>query len=261
MNSAIPMSLRGGALRSTVQHAWLTRATKLVVPCTLVISAMLSGCSSDTSTGTSPFTAAGGGAVAAAGATAAPVTTPVANPTVTPTSGAAGAGAVVTTGGAAGAAVATPGAAGAGAVVTTGGAAGAAVATTGAAGAAAPAAGGTTFTAVLAILADTSHNCVICHASAASPSNGGLSFIPTPAMKDAAFATLVGKVSPGAPGSMCGGKTYVVAGSPDTSLLLSKVSAMPACGSRMPLGSTYKVLEQAELDTIRGWIMAGALNN
>jgi hypothetical protein len=130
-----------------------------------------------------------------------------------------------------------------------------------AAGSAAPAgaAGGATFTAVLAILANTDHNCVICHSGAPSASNGSFQFVPTNAAM--AYAQLVGKVSAGGAGSKCGGKTYVAAGAPDTSLLLEKVGAAPSCGAPMPLGSSFKPLSAAELDTIRGWIAAGAPNN
>jgi hypothetical protein len=149
-------------------------------------------------------------------------------------------------------------AAGAPAMVAGSSAAGSAAAGSAAAGNAAPAGPGT-FTGVLAIFADAAtHNCGICHASAAAPSNGGLQF--NPSNKAAAFAAFVGPVSAGSPGSMCGGKTYVVPGSPTTSLLYDKLANMPpACGARMPMG--FMPLNATELETVRSWIAAGATNN
>jgi hypothetical protein len=50
---------------------------------------------------------------------------------------------------------------------------------------------------------------------------------------------------------------------PDQSYLIRKIEGTQAAaggsGSRMPLGGA--ALSQADIDTIRGWITAGALNN
>jgi hypothetical protein len=135
-------------------------------------------------------------------------------------------------------------------------------ASAGSTGAAAGSTGGSsgaTLTAVAAILAMTSHNCAICHTASPTSFNGGLMFNPTD--KQALYTALVGKMSGGLPNSMCAGKTYVVAGSPSTSLLLEKVSGHPSCGGPMPMGSTYAPLNATEVQTISDWITAGAPNN
>jgi polyvinyl alcohol dehydrogenase (cytochrome) len=72
------------------------------------------------------------------------------------------------------------------------------------------------------------------------------------------YANLVGVQASGA---SCGtsGLARVVAGNPDASLLLNKVSSLtPACGASMPPGQQ---LPQAQIDLIRAWIAAGAPNN
>jgi hypothetical protein len=67
-------------------------------------------------------------------------------------------------------------------------------------------------------------------------------------------------MSKGASGSQCGGKTYVVAGQPDASLVYDKLAnETPSCGVRMPASGT--VLTAAEIATVRGWIAAGAKND
>ena len=125
----------------------------------------------------------------------------------------------------------------------------------GAAGSAAM--GGTaTFAAVLEIFADSNNNCGLCHKM---PTLGG-GLIFDPADKMGTYIALVGAASKGMQGSMCAGKTYVVAGKPDESLLYVKVAvATPSCGVRMPASGV--VLEDKEIATIRAWIMAGAPPN
>ena len=123
------------------------------------------------------------------------------------------------------------------------------------AGAAAPT-GAATFTAVLAIFADQRNNCGLCHAM--QTIGGGLIFNPTDRM--ATFQALVGPTSKGTLGSQCAGKTYVVPGQPDASLLYDKLSkATPICGVRMPASGV--VLTDMEIATVRAWIAAGAANN
>jgi hypothetical protein len=121
-------------------------------------------------------------------------------------------------------------------------------------GAAAPS--GASFGGVLAIFSDPTHNCAACHSNAAT--GGGLVF--NPANAAVSHMALVGVASPGAAGSKCGGKIYVVAGQPDASLLYDKLSnATPSCGTRMPMG--LPMLTSSELSTVRSWITGGALNN
>jgi hypothetical protein len=125
----------------------------------------------------------------------------------------------------------------------------------GAAGTAA-ASGAATFTAVLAIFADPMINCGQCHGVMSI--GGGLLFKPTD--KAGTYAALVGPVSQGMSGSQCAGHTYVVPGMPDASLLYDKLSKVtPTCGVRMPASGV--VLSDAQIATVRAWIMAGALNN
>jgi hypothetical protein len=137
-----------------------------------------------------------------------------------------------------------------------------------AAGSAAPAAGSgaaaagsggaatATFTAVYDAIwgTSTTGRCVTCHGMPASDAaNGMLGGIMD---KAALHAALVSKP---ALGGACTGKgMYVVPGSPQTSLLVQKLGAMPPCGSRMPLGG---MLTAAELQLINDWIMAGAKND
>ena len=154
-------------------------------------------------------------------------------------------------------------AAGSGATVATATAAGTVAVATGGTGTAAAAGAGAaapsvsaTFTAVLAVLADSKNNCGTCHKSAMI--GGGLMFDPTD--KAATYTALVGPKSAGMYGSTCGGKTYVVPGKPEDSLLYDKVSkAMPVCGLRMPASGI--ILDDPEIATIKAWIMAGAPNN
>lgn len=232
--------------------------------------AMFSACSSptpSTTQGPAPSTAAGAAAPAAAtagmradapGGVSATGGTPSVTPTAAagPTTAAGGAspaggaaGAVSTTAGTSAASVAGMSAAGSSGMAATAGASGAA------AGSAAPT-GPATFTAVLAIFADTKNNCGLCHSMATI--GGGLVFKPTD--KQGTFSALVGVTSKGMSGSQCAGKTYVVAGKPEASLLYDKLAnATPSCGVRMPASGT--VLTDAEIATVGAWISAGALNN
>jgi len=54
----------------------------------------------------------------------------------------------------------------------------------------------------------------------------------------------------------CAGRTVVIPGDPDNSLLVLKVAGQPPCGNRMPLGG--QVLDAAQIQMIRSWIAAGA---
>jgi mono/diheme cytochrome c family protein len=70
----------------------------------------------------------------------------------------------------------------------------------------------------------------------------------------AAWADLVNVVSG------CRGLALVVPGNPDASYLLAKLTGGNICGGRMPSGS-FSPLTGAQIDTIRGWIAAGARND
>ena len=113
-----------------------------------------------------------------------------------------------------------------------------------------------TFAEIYAALfpAETNPRCTFCHAMPASnPSNGNLHM---GSAKAEAYAALVAKTSSS---TKCGGKALVVAGKPDMSLFLEKLSASPPCGDRMPVGG--KVLSDAQLEMIRSWIQDGARDN
>lgn len=80
-----------------------------------------------------------------------------------------------------------------------------------------------------------------------------------------AHAQLVGVAAMGT-GCSGSGRMRVVPGMPDESLLWlkphSKVEGIAApCGDPMPLGATRDPISQEELDAIRGWITAGALDD
>ena len=67
-----------------------------------------------------------------------------------------------------------------------------------------------------------------------------------------AYKALIGTASTS---SKCSGRTYVVPGKPDESLLLLKLTS-PPCGDHMPLGGDALTSEQIE--SIRLWISDGA---
>lgn len=86
-----------------------------------------------------------------------------------------------------------------------------------------------------------------------------------------AYMNLVGKA---AAGEKCGSTalTRVKAGDPDASLLLQKMTGpMPPCGDLMPIGVRFEpdclspsasvCTKASELQLVRDWIAAGALND
>ncbi|MEY4581129.1 MAG: hypothetical protein RL701_5832 [Pseudomonadota bacterium] len=237
------------APRSDHRKSWLGNAARGGA----LIALVLSACSSDsndlpytaagtggTGTGISPITGAAGTSTGAAGKAG-------------PESAAAGSGVAGSTSSVAGS---SGGAAGAAVGGTAGGAAGAAA---GGTGGAAAGGGSATFTAVLQIF--SARNCGLCHSGGAttlpSSANGGLLFSLSD--KAAAHIALVGPMTSSF--GKCAGKTLVVPGSPDTSVLFDKLAnATPACGAtRMPLGGMP--LTAAELESVRAWIADGAKNN
>jgi hypothetical protein len=57
----------------------------------------------------------------------------------------------------------------------------------------------------------------------------------------------------------CSGRSIIVPGAPEESLLFMKISGKPPCGNRMPLGG--KALSAAQIQMIESWIAAGADEN
>ena len=110
-----------------------------------------------------------------------------------------------------------------------------------------------TFTDIYAMLFPTSTNarCNFCHSMPANEVGNGKLMMG--ADKATAYAALVGKKSTS---KACQDRPLVVAGQPDASLFLQKLSENPACGSRMPLGGD--LLTEAQREMVRGWIAAGA---
>ena len=101
---------------------------------------------------------------------------------------------------------------------------------------------------------ETKGQCNFCHGLPPNDkSNGLLSF---GADKSTAYEALVGKTSAS---SVCNGKPLVVAGDPEQSLLLQKLSSAPPCGGQMPLGGSPLTDDQQAM--VRSWIAAGAKND
>ena len=119
-----------------------------------------------------------------------------------------------------------------------------------------PASPPATFTEIYAMLfpVETRGQCNFCHSLPPNLiSNGKLSMGSDRAT---AYAALVNKDSAS---EACHGTILVVPGHPESSLLLDKLSESPSCGSRMPLGGDP--LSAAQLETVRSWIAAGALDD
>ena len=96
--------------------------------------------------------------------------------------------------------------------------------------------------------------CNFCHSLPPNQkSNGMLSMGEDRAT---AYAALVKKPSASAG---CKAQVLVVPGKPAESLFLAKLEPSPGCGDRMPLGGS--VLTSAQLEMVRSWIAAGALDN
>ena len=98
---------------------------------------------------------------------------------------------------------------------------------------------------------ETRPQCVNCHGRPADQVGNGRLSMGMDA--HSAHDALVGKTSMS---DACAGRTLVVPGDPDTSLLVQKIGAAPPCGDRMPLGGAP--LSDAQISMIRGWIAAGA---
>jgi hypothetical protein len=124
-------------------------------------------------------------------------------------------------------------------------------------GSAGAGASGATFTEVYAMIfpGPTPARCTFCHAMPASEISNGKLFMGMD--QASAYIALVGKSSTSA---RCMGMPLVTPGQPEMSLFFKKVSsAMPPCGSRMPLGASP--LTDPQIELIRSWIAAGAKND
>jgi hypothetical protein len=115
-----------------------------------------------------------------------------------------------------------------------------------------PAAGTATFSEIYSQIfpQQTKGQCSFCHGLPPNEKSNGL--LSTGGDRGAAYQALVNQTSTSA---KCGGKSYVIPGRPDESLLLLKLTT-PGCGDRMPLGGDP--LTSAQLEMVRSWIAAGA---
>jgi hypothetical protein len=106
-----------------------------------------------------------------------------------------------------------------------------------------------TFTEVYAII---SERCAFCHTA---DHIGLLLGHLDMSSADLAYANLVGHA---AAGTDCGasGKTRVMSGNPDQSLIVQKLLGIAGCGVQMPDG--YPALPSEQIALIRAWIAAGA---
>lgn len=96
----------------------------------------------------------------------------------------------------------------------------------------------------------TKGQCSFCHGLPPNDKSNGL--LSTGMDRAAAYQALVSQTSTS---SKCGGRSYVVPGKPDESLLLLKLTAA-TCGDRMPLGGDPLTANQLEM--VRSWIASGA---
>jgi hypothetical protein len=101
----------------------------------------------------------------------------------------------------------------------------------------------------------TKAQCNYCHDRPANEiSNGMLNMGHT---QTDSYAAVVGTSSMSA---KCGGTyTLVVPGESSASLLFLKLEETPPCGDRMPQGGSP--LTSAQLEMVRSWVDAGAMNN
>jgi hypothetical protein len=98
---------------------------------------------------------------------------------------------------------------------------------------------------------DTDSRCNFCHSMPASQVSNGM--FHTGMDQAETYAALLSTTSTS---KACAGRSIVVPGNPDESLLALKVSNKPPCGNRMPLGGAGLSGEKIRL--IRSWIAAGA---
>lgn len=99
----------------------------------------------------------------------------------------------------------------------------------------------------------TPAKCNFCHSQPPSQVSNGKLHTGDEGDVAAAYAALVGQTSISRD---CAGKSLVVPGKPEESLLYTKLTAKPPCGARMPFGGG--ALPDAQIEMVRSWIAAGA---
>jgi hypothetical protein len=105
------------------------------------------------------------------------------------------------------------------------------------------------YAAVLSTQTDS--RCNFCHSMPASQVSNGKFHTGMDAAET--YAALLSTTSTS---DACAGRSVVVPGDPEQSLLFLKIAGQPPCGNRMPLGGS--ALTTAQVEMIRSWIAAGA---
>jgi hypothetical protein len=100
-------------------------------------------------------------------------------------------------------------------------------------------------------VATTAARCNFCHSMPPSQVSNGL--FSTGMTQQEAYTTLIAAKSSS---DACGGKKEIVPGHPEKSLFFEKISRVPSCGNRMPVGA--QDLSATQIEMIRSWIAAGA---
>jgi hypothetical protein len=96
--------------------------------------------------------------------------------------------------------------------------------------------------------------CSYCHTN--PPNDIGNGHFSTGADQASAYAAIVNQPSTS---SKCPGWVQVVPGHPEKSLFYLKLTASPPCAGRMSLGGDP--LTDDQLEMVRSWIAAGAMND
>ena len=104
--------------------------------------------------------------------------------------------------------------------------------------------------------ATTPAKCNFCHSQPASNISNGNLHTGAEGDIETAYAALVGTTSTS---KNCKGQSAVVPGHPEQSLFYTKLTATPPCGARMPFGGG--ALPDAQIEMVRSWIAAGALDD
>ena len=100
----------------------------------------------------------------------------------------------------------------------------------------------------------TESRCNFCHSMPASQVSNGM--FHTGKDQAETYASIMDRVSTS---NACSGRSVIVPGDPEQSLLYLKIAGAPPCGNRMPLGG--KALSATQVQMIRSWIAAGANND
>src|SRR3954468_24296166 len=100
----------------------------------------------------------------------------------------------------------------------------------------------------------TESRCNFCHSMPASQVSNGM--FHTGKDQAETYASIIDRMSTS---QACSGRSVIVPGDPEQSLLFLKIAGQPPCGNRMPLGG--KALSSEQIQLIRSWIAAGANND